>query len=198
MSTMRKQTADDDWQPFIYWSKKMNWISCLGLIAVLIFSGFKPPQTLVSDEHKVKAVFLYNFAQFVDWPATAYAESDSAIVIGVLGKDPFGSFLDETVNGESVKGHPITIQRYSSVKEIRQCHILYVNVTGTRLGNTLSALKGKNILTVGDAANFTRLGGMIRFKNEENKIGLQINLNEVKQTDIVVSSKLLRLSEIVE
>ena len=198
MSTMRKQTADNDWQPFIDRSRKMNWISGLGLVAVLILFGFKPPQNLVSDEHKVKAVFLYNFAQFVDWPATAYAGSDSAIVIGVLGKDPFGSFLDETVKGELVKGHAITIQRYASVKEIGQCHILYVNVTGTRLSNTLNALKGKNILTVGDAANFTRLGGMIRFKNEENKIRLQINLNEVKQTGIVISSKLLRLSEIVE
>lgn len=176
----------------------MNWIHCLALVAVLILFGFKPPQTIVSEEHKVKAVFLYNFAQFVDWPAADFAGPDSAIVIGVLGKDPFGTFLEETVKDELVKGHPIAIQRFNSVREIKQCHILFVNVTGTRLGNTLAALKGKNILTVGDAGNFTKVGGMIRFKNQDNKIRLQINLNQVKQTDIVISSKLLRLSEIVE
>lgn len=198
MSTMRKQTADSRWQLFIQRSRKMNWIHCLALVAVLILFGFKPPQTIVSEEHKVKAVFLYNFAQFVDWPAADFAGPDSAIVIGVLGKDPFGTFLEETVKDELVKGHPIAIQRFNSVREIKQCHILFVNVTGTRLGNTLAALKGKNILTVGDAGNFTKVGGMIRFKNQDNKIRLQINLNQVKQTDIVISSKLLRLSEIVE
>lgn len=176
----------------------MNWTYCLALAGILILFGFKPPQTIVSDEHKLKAVFLYNFAQFVDWPAAEFSGPDSAIVIGVLGKDPFGTFLEETVQGELVKGHPISVQRYTSVKEIKHCHILYINVTGTRLGSTLTALKGKNILTVGDVGNFTKLGGMIRFKNQENKIRLQINLNEVKQTDIVISSKLLRLSEIVE
>ena len=57
-------------------------------------------QTTPSPEYQVKAVFLFNFAQFVDWPSKAFPEPQTPLVIGVVGEDPFGPYLDETVRGE--------------------------------------------------------------------------------------------------
>lgn len=163
-------------------------------------SGFMPPQKKMAvSEHEIKAVFLFNFAQFVEWPSEVFQDTDSPIIIGILGKDPFGVFLEETVDGEEVNGHPLVIERYSNVKQIKNCHILFIHPAfTTRLDNVLKELKGKEILTVSEGSNFIKQGGMIRFIKERNKIRLQVNLSAVKASEITISSKLLRLSEIVE
>jgi hypothetical protein len=172
------------------------------VVGVFLFSlsGFIPPQKKIAvGEYEIKAVFLFNFAQFVEWPSEVLPEPNSPIIIGILGKDPFGPFLEETIEGEKINGRPIEIQRYTSVKQIKDCHILFIDPAVTpRLDNMLHELKGKEILTVSDGSNFIKQGGMVRFIKESNKIRLQINLSAVKASDITISSKLLRLSEIVE
>jgi len=153
-------------------------------------------QAQKNGEYQVKAVFLFNFAQFVDWPSIALPEDNSPLVIGILGDDPFGSFLDETIRGEEVKKHPIIVHRFRHVNDIKSCHILFINVPNT--DDLIGTLKGKSILTVGDSHNFLQKGGMIRLYTENNKIHMQVNLAAVKAADIDISSKLLRVAEIIK
>src|SRR5258705_4625430 len=90
------------------------------LLGVWILSGFALlAQSAPSRENQIKAVFLFNFAQFVEWPAQAFPEARTPLVIGVLGEDPFGAFLDETVRGEKVNNRPLVVQRYRRVEEIQ-------------------------------------------------------------------------------
>src|SRR6266702_4256829 len=74
-------------------------------------------------EYQVKAVFLFNFTQFVEWPAGAFARVNTPLVIGVLGDDPFGAYLDETVRGETANGRPLVVVRYRRVQEIGDCQV---------------------------------------------------------------------------
>ncbi len=60
-------------------------------------------------------MFLFYFSQFVDWPAAAFADERSPIVIGVLGDDPFDGALDQAVAGERVNGRPIIVRRLKSI-----------------------------------------------------------------------------------
>jgi hypothetical protein len=171
------------------------------IIFASLFSAFTagPPQKrAASDETEVKAVFLFNFAQFVEWPPSKLPP-DSAIVIGVLGKDPFGKYLDETVHNETINGHPIKVERYTNEQRIGNCHILFINPSRSiRIQNVLKTLEGKNILTVSDATSFANQGGMIHFINERNRIKLSINLRSVRESEISISSKLLSLAEIID
>jgi len=147
---------------------------------------------------QVEAIFLFNFTQFVDWPADAFATEHAPLVIGVLGDDPFGTYLDDTVQGETVNGRPLTVQRYHGLEEIKTCHVLFIGrAENGRLKETLTALKGRSTLTVGDAEDFTRSGGMIQFATVENKIRLRINLEAARSARLTISSKLLRPAEIV-
>jgi hypothetical protein len=156
-------------------------------------------QTAISKEYEVKAVCLFNFAQFVTWPSTAFSAPDQSFCIGILGDDPFGAFLDETVSGEKVGSHPLVIQRYSGIENMRDCQILFVSASESgKLNDILSALKGKSILTVGDKEDFVQGGGMVRFFVEGNKIRLKINPEAAKNAGLTISSKLLRLAEIYE
>jgi hypothetical protein len=154
-------------------------------------------QTTTSQEYHVKAAFLFNFAQFVQWPTNAFAEAKAPLVIGVIGEDPFGAVLDEIVRGESVNGHPLLVQRYRRAAEIKACHILFINEPDRkRLEETLTLTKGASILTVGETGEFTRLGGMVQFFTESGKIRFQINVETTQRSNLEVSSRLLRLARL--
>jgi hypothetical protein len=170
-------------------------------LLTMLFAGGQSlwAQTEVSKEYQIKAVFLFNFAQFVTWPPEAFASQDQPLRIGILGGDPFGTFLDETVKGEKVGDHPLVIQRYGGVEEVRDCQILFVTASESgEMKEILSALKGKSILTVGDKEGFIRGGGMVRFIMVGNKIRLRINPEAAKSAGLTISSKILRLAQISE
>ena len=167
----------------------------LGLLASATLLG--TPLT-TSREYQIKAVFLFNFAQFVEWPPDTLAQAQTPLVIGVLGDDPFGSALDDTVRNEKVGEHTLVIQRYRRPEDINTCHILFISPSeSARLEHTLAVLKDRSVLTVCDADGFAARGVMIRFLTESNKIRLRINLGAVKSAGLTISSKLLRPAEII-
>lgn len=151
-------------------------------------------QTAPIPDYQVKAVFLFNFAQFVSWPQTS---PDAPIVIGILGDDPFGSYLDETVRGEKVNGRSLSIQRFRRGAEPRNSNILFIAQSEReRASQIVSNLKGRSVLTVSDIDGFAELGGMIQFFTEKNKIRMRINLDAVRAANLKISSKLLRVAEV--
>jgi hypothetical protein len=173
-------------------------ITLLFLAFLLLASMRSPLQLETSREYQLKAAFLYNFTQFVEWPEGSLPEN-TPFVIGILGNDPFGNYLDELVNGENVNGHPLIVQRFASVDEIKTCHILFINVSDkSKLQEILKSLKSDNVLTVGDATHFSRNGGIVRFYTEDNKTRIHINLEAAKQAELTISTKLLRLAGIVD
>jgi hypothetical protein len=155
-------------------------------------------QTQPSREYQVKAVFLFNFAQFVEWPPAAFGGANSPIVIGVLGEDPFGAYLDETVRGEKVDNRPLEVQRYRRVDEIKTCHVLFISRSeGNRLEQILVSLKDRSLLIVGDGDDFVQRGGMIRLATAQNKIRMIISVQAAKAANLTISSKLLRSAEVL-
>lgn len=169
-------------------------VCALPLVAV----GHLAAQTSRAPESQVKAVFLFNFAQFVEWPPDAFADPDTPLVIGILGADPFEGFLDRAVRGEQLQGRSFQVRRYRSADEIKTCHILFIGGRdGQRVEEILRRLATRPILTVGDEDRFTERGGMIRFVTEQSRIRLQINVEAAQAAGLTISSKLLRLAEIV-
>jgi hypothetical protein len=172
----------------------------LSLAAGLVLLGARPlaAQGVRASASDVQAVFLFNFAQFVDWPPEVFPDSQTPLVIGILGKDPFGNFLDETVRGEKVRGRAFRIDRYRRVEDVKDCQILFISRSeAKRLDAILSALEGRPILTVSNGEDFERSGGIIRFILDESKIRLSIDLEAAQAARLTFSSKLLRSAEIV-
>jgi hypothetical protein len=155
-------------------------------------------QAMPTPEYQVKAAFLYQFTQFVEWPASAFPSGQAPLVIGVLGDDPFGAYLDEIVSGEVANGHPIVVQRYRQAEEVAPCHILFVSRSEEhRLEEIFSHVGGRPLLTVGDADDFARAGGMIQFVTDEGRIRLRVNADAARLANLTISSRLLSLAEIV-
>jgi hypothetical protein len=172
-----------------------------GLLAVsaglVPAEGSGPMPAGPDREHRVKAVFLFNFAQFVEWPEAVFNGPKDSLVVGILGENPFDDFLDEVVKGETVREHPIVVRRFKRVEDIKECHVLFIGPSeAARLDGEVAALKARKILTVGESRDFLEHGGMVLFVNEGGRVRFKINLDAVQEADLSVSSKLLRLAEV--
>ena len=154
-------------------------------------------QTEPKGEYALKAVFLYNFCRFIDWPKSAFASPNEPITIGVVGEDPFGSFLKEAVQGETSRGRAIQIVHYSKPEAIGHCHLLFVSRSEAgRTEKILSAVSGKSVVTVGETDAFVDRGGMIALTSEKNHVRLHINPSLLRAASLDVSSKLLRVADV--
>ncbi len=146
-------------------------------------------------EYQLKAAFLFNFAKFVDWPSDAFPERDSPLIIGVLGEDPFGDDLKETVRNKLVSGHPLSVKATNSVAEARKCHILFISTSeNRRLRQLLDGIRDASVLTVGESEQFLDDGGIIKFSIQGQKIRFEINPAAAKRAGLKISSKLLSLA----
>lgn len=151
-----------------------------------------------AGEYEVKAAFLYNFAQFAEWPPNVFQDSKAPIVIGVFGQDPFGSTLDEAVKNKAVNGRRFVVKRFKTLKDIECCQILYVSASEEdHVKKAARASGGKGVLTVGESAHFIDRGGIIKFTIDNSKIGLEISVEHAKDAGLKFISKLLRLAKIV-
>jgi hypothetical protein len=149
-----------------------------------------------SDELKVKAAFLLNFAAFVDWPAEAFASETAPFVVGVYGADPFGPVLDEIFAGEAVRGRGFVVRRIRRGDDVRGCHILFVcDSERNNLRGTLARLRGSPTLTVANVNGFAQLGGMIEFTSDRGRVRFLINNTAARAAGLTIGSKLLRLAE---
>ena len=176
-------------------SKCKAWLILLAAWCVLLPASMRAQQ---AGEYELKAAFLFNFLQFAEWPADAFATAESPIVLGVFGEDPFGRSLDQLVQDAAVNGRRIEVRRYQRAEEIEVCHLLFVNLRNmTRLKAVLAALQGRSILTVGDADGFLEQGGIIQFVMQDERIRLRINLDAATSAHVTLSSKLLRPAQIV-
>ena len=150
------------------------------------------------SEYQVKAVFLYNFTKFADWPREAGASTNSPFVIGVLGEDPFGTILDEAVRDERVQNRPIVIRRFRSDETPAKCDILFIaRSESDRLNAVLEQVKGQPVLTVADTAQAAEQGVMINLLLAQGSVKMEINQRAVESAGLKVSAKLLSLARIV-
>jgi hypothetical protein len=167
---------------------------CLAcMFAVLLASAMAADTSSV--EYRIKAAYIFNFAKFVSWPSAAFASADAPIVIGIVGKDPFGSELDQTIAGKTIERHLLQVKRLNETDPVDGCHILFISEPERkRLPEIFEKASQLSILTVGEMDDFTDIGGMIRFFKFENNIRFEVDLKPVEAAGLKISSKLLQVA----
>ena len=174
---------------------------CLALLALVCWTSAPRARAdpAPSAEYQLKAVFLFNFLHFVQWPDSAYSSPTAPVRIGVLGNDPFGSALEETVRDEKIGDRRILILRSGETDDLTDCQVVFVAGSETRRPDSvLARLHRQPILTLGDSPGFaSRHGGGIGFYTEGKKIRFEINVATLRRLGLKPSSELLGLGRIV-
>ena len=169
---------------------------CIIALGILLSTGASGQGV---DEYRVKAAFLYNFAKFVEWPPSAFRSPADPLVIGVLGKNPFGDALAAAVAGKSLEGRPFQVRELADAQQVSGCQIIFISSSERkRLKLLFDAIGNSGVLTVGETDNFAAEGGIVNFKIESGRVRLQINLVAARKQHLRISPKVLSLAEIVE
>lgn len=146
--------------------------------------------------YEIKAAFLYNFVKFVEWPDSLLKQSRGVITVGILGTGDFGDAFD-VITGRSVKDMKLSVRYFEKTEDIRACHLLFVGSSENgRLKEIIESVQGYPVLTVGEAEEFSALGGIIRFYTENNKVRFEINISAASKADLRISAKLLEVAKI--
>ncbi len=160
--------------------------------------AYSTPKADRQPEYDVKVGFIYHFTKFIRWPKDAIKERGK-FIIGVVGKDPFGTALDALAEKKKVNRRKLVIQRFSSPDEIKECHILFVSPSlHESLDKILKKVKGSPTLLIGDVPGFAKKGGGINFFLKNKKIRFEINRKALKKTGLKISSQLLNLAIIID
>jgi len=172
------------------------------LLVLFLLCSLSLPPALGADtpragEYQVKAAFLLNFANFVDWPDELPA--NGVLTIGMLGQDPFEGAAD-SLKGKTAKGRKVVVRHYDDPEEAAGADILFISASERRaLPRILKTLRGRPVLTVGDHPGFARSGVMINMVVLRKRVGFEVNLHAARQSGIRISSQLLKLAkEVIE
>ncbi len=145
-------------------------------------------------EPRVKAAFLYNFTKYVEWPAGSFDNSNT-IVIGIIGKDSLEGELERTLEGKTAGGRRLIVRHLKWGQDLSQCNVLFVPAGEMAGAAPLVRLKGRPILTVGEAPGFARSTGIVNFVIESDQVRFEINAQAARAAGLMISSKLLSLGK---
>jgi len=142
-------------------------------------------------EVAVKAAFLPKFAPYVTWPLAGAGDS---YVICIVGRDPFGSLVDEAAAGQRIDGRPIAVRRLAKVDRTIPCHMAFLAGSPSQsVEEALDALRGVPMLTVTDG-RVSRARGIIHFELSGGRVRFHIDDAVAARAGLNISSKLLSLA----
>ena len=169
------------------------------LVMVLLFS---PRPVSAWDEidtekvQKLQAVYLYNFGRFIEWPDYTYAQTNNQFVIGVLGKTPLTSVLDEIAEKKTISRKKIRVTRFDSLEDYTTCHILFIppDQEAKVRKSAIQKLSDDPVLLVGNSPEFATQGGSMNFILTNDSVGFECNTRTLKTQNLKVNAQLLRLA----
>ncbi len=166
------------------------------IFIALIVSKPVNAETGAFDEYAIKAGFLYNFTKFVDWPADAFKDAQSPLVVCIIGKDPFGNKLDVLEN-KTISGRKVIVRRLAAFDNTEKCQVVFIGRSeNDQAPAILKAARTRNILAISETPNFCSSGGMINLFLEGDKVRFEINIRNAEKARLKISSQLLNLAKI--
>jgi len=170
----------------------------LALAATCVWPAELRAQSALQREYEIKAAYLYNFINYIDWPADSLPPAGGTITIGIVGENPFGPAIDP-LKGKQIKGRTLAVKQITTPKDLEACQIVFISVSEkARLPEIFGQLKDSKTLTVSEMDGFAAQGGIINFISERNKVRFEINPDAARRTGLTISSELLKLAKLVK
>jgi hypothetical protein len=147
----------------------------------------------------LKAAFLYNFANFTEWPVDVLAPGQQ-LSLCVIGDNAVADALEHTIKGRGVDNHELIVKVIKAADgPLLSCHLLYVSGFDLkRTDQLLFALSGTSIFTVSDDDRFAEIGGVAQLVLENERMRFTVNVGAARRAHLKISSKLLSLAKIIK
>ena len=177
--------------------KARNLILIAALLATVCVAA---PRAIAQDgrDYDVKAAYLYNIVNFVTWPPDAFTGPSDPLHVCIYGMDPFGPLLDRAMQGGTANMRPIIVMRVSDANGLAPCELVFLPGSNTdRIDQAVRVTAQRPVLTVGEAPDFLRRGGMILLVVDGGRIRFDVNLPAASARGLTLSSRLLQVARTV-
>lgn len=163
------------------------------LLAVSV--GAQEPGRL--DEYQYKAKFIGFATYYTAFPARP--GPPQPWVLGVLGRSPFGKYLDESFTPETtIKARWVKVVYPRTEQDVIRCDVLFIcRSEQARLDEVLGWVKGRPILTISDSRGFALQGVMVNFYIEQSYVKTEVNVAAAKKAGLEFSSSFLKNARLV-
>jgi len=166
-------------------------LSAILFIALLSMAGSGSYDT----NAKIKAVYIYNFTKYIEWPKD-YRET--SFVIGVLGDTPLFNELEKISSTKKVFDQAIEVKKFTTASDLNKCHILYISSENKEPYSTVvSKIKTFSTLIVTDTPGMATKGSAINFVIKANRQKFELNESNAVKYNLKVSNSLEALAILV-
>ncbi len=179
-------------------AKRLPLVVLTAFAVGLGMAGEPYAETALQREDRIKAALIFKLVKFIDWPAQALAGKDP-LQICALGSSAVGDAL-AVVDGRPARDRLAQFRRIGGLAaaDVKSCHVLFIPAGSREMVAGTVVPKSLGVLTISDAPDFARRGGMIGLVRDENKIGFEINLHTARDAGLAPGASLLELAIIVD
>ncbi len=154
----------------------------------MLATGLSVAVDAQSDLQRQKALFLYNFTNYVKWPD----ESAQIHRICMAAEDS----MTQTLQAIMKKKDPtIQVQSLNAVGQPSRCTMIFI-AKGFMDSSDVDSFEGhKTILTVSDAEGFSQQHGIVEFYEKADRLSLKINIRRTEEKGFRIDPRLLQLAD---
>ena len=172
-------------------NKGFSKILTIILLSLLAYN-VKAQMIQADPNARIKALFIYQFTKYVEWPA---GSKGGEFVIGVVGNSSVVSVLEQMATTKKVGAQPIVVKKFSSASQVSGCQMLYLcSDKSSDFTAVLSKLKGKSTLLITEASGLAKKGSVINFVLQDNRQKFELSKNNASKFGLSVSSSLTQLA----
>lgn len=168
----------------------------IALFFCLISFRFQQPSSFDTNS-KIKAVFLYNFTRYFDWPDK---KKEGSFVIYVVGKnDNLISHLKSISGNKKVGNQNIEIKNSLNFDANIPSQMIYLlSDAGKLVSDVASKSKNKGELIISETAGACKMGSSINFVVVDNKLKFEYHKNNAVKSGLKTNDDFKALAINVE
>ena len=160
--------------------------SALVILGLLALSA-----TTRAQDEKFKALFMYNFTKYIEWPQN---KQSGDFVIGVIGNPAIAGELNAIADRKSVGSQAIKVKEINSSDEMVKMHIVYVAEGKSDEAAAIAGkIKGKGVVLITDKPGFAQSTSGINYIKKDGKPSFEVNQKHLADEGVKVSSQLMAL-----
>lgn len=142
---------------------------------------------------KIEAAYLYQFLNFIEFPANAPAGS-STYLLCVMGDSKLSETLSQMVQGKTISGRPASVRTLVSSDDAKTCHLLFITGRKGTVSEQLAKLRLEPILVVSDVPGCQDEGNVLTLKMKGDQMQFDVDVDNAKKRRLLISSRLIQLS----
>ena len=178
-------------------SVRRSTIKLLLILGTLLF-GVRVEAQAPMGEPQVKAMFVYNFLKFVEWPGETSLGAKDPFVVLIIGEGATADATERFLESKTIGERPLVVFRTQWDQSLAGARAVFVvERDAKKLRRILDAAAAAGVLTIGEGEKFTTSGGVIGLLVEDRKMRFDVDTSAAQSAGLRVSSKLLALTRVV-